>query len=248
MATPRSTTSSGSSASAASTRRRRSTTTSCWPTSASTCWACRGRIEVLRGFSGWPHGDVATPHDHARGDDCVRAPVRSPAVSPRRRGGAHEHLWRVDRQRLAHRGGHDAPAVGRAAEGRRLARLAGLGRAALAQAGAPRRHAARALHDRGRDPLAQQARSRRAQDVHGDGEPARRGRADDARARDVRPPALRLMRAAAALAALLVLVPSTAAAAARAIVLTTLFGEYHLVFDDARITEAEVRDLVVLSS
>ena len=56
------------------------------------------------------------------------------------------------------------------------------------------------------------------------------------------------MRAAAALAALLVLVPSTAAAAAaRAIVLTTLFGEYHLVFDDARITEAEVRDLVVLS-
>src|SRR5439155_4223189 len=134
-----------------------------------------------------------------------------------------------------------------AAERRRLARLAGLGRAALAQAGAPGRHAARALHDRGGDPLAQQARSRRAQDVHGDGEPARRGRADDARARDVRPPAPRLMRAAAALAALLVLVPSTAAAAARAIVLTTLFGEYHLVFDDARITEAEVRDLVVLS-
>jgi len=55
------------------------------------------------------------------------------------------------------------------------------------------------------------------------------------------------MRAAVLAALLLLLAPSAGDAAARTLVLPTLYGEYHLAFDDRRIAETELRALVVLS-
>jgi hypothetical protein len=54
------------------------------------------------------------------------------------------------------------------------------------------------------------------------------------------------MRAAILLLALL-LMPAAAGAGPRTLVFPTLYGEYQLAFDDARIAEADVRTLVVLS-
>jgi hypothetical protein len=51
----------------------------------------------------------------------------------------------------------------------------------------------------------------------------------------------------AALAALLLLLAPSAVAASRTLVFTTLHGEYQLTFDDARLREADLRALVVLS-
>jgi hypothetical protein len=48
-------------------------------------------------------------------------------------------------------------------------------------------------------------------------------------------------------ALLLVLAPAAAGAAPRTLVFTTLYGEYHLAFDDTRIGESDLRALAVLS-
>ena len=55
------------------------------------------------------------------------------------------------------------------------------------------------------------------------------------------------MRAVALGALLLLLLSPAATAAGRTLVFTTLYGEYRLTFDDARMTEPELRALVVLS-
>ena len=56
------------------------------------------------------------------------------------------------------------------------------------------------------------------------------------------------MRARGALAALALLaLPAAAAAAPRTLVFPTLFGEYHLAFDDTRASEGELNELIVLS-
>lgn len=55
------------------------------------------------------------------------------------------------------------------------------------------------------------------------------------------------MRAGALGALLLCLVPAAAGAADRTLPFTTLYGEYQLAFDDARMAEADLRTLVVLS-
>jgi hypothetical protein len=55
------------------------------------------------------------------------------------------------------------------------------------------------------------------------------------------------MRAAWALAALLVALPLSARADTQRLVFPTLLGEYHLVFDNRRVSEADLRPLVVLS-
>jgi hypothetical protein len=52
---------------------------------------------------------------------------------------------------------------------------------------------------------------------------------------------------AAALVVLLLALPGAAGAAPRTLVVPTLFGEYHLTYDDARIGENEVRAIVPLS-
>jgi hypothetical protein len=56
-----------------------------------------------------------------------------------------------------------------------------------------------------------------------------------------------MTRAAVLLLLGLLLLPATAGAAPRTLVFPTLYGEYQLAFDDARISEADVRALVVLS-
>ena len=55
------------------------------------------------------------------------------------------------------------------------------------------------------------------------------------------------MRAALALLALALALPATAAAEPQRLVFPTLLGEYHLLFDDRRASESDVRALVVLS-
>jgi len=55
------------------------------------------------------------------------------------------------------------------------------------------------------------------------------------------------VRAALALLALALALPAAAAAEPRRLVFPTLLGEYHLLFDDRRASESDVRALVVLS-
>ena len=82
-ASPRSTTSSASSARPASTRSRRSPTTSSWPTSASTCWACRGATDTHERLRSPATGDrPARPH---RRPTSAAATARSCASSRGRR-------------------------------------------------------------------------------------------------------------------------------------------------------------------
>src|SRR5262249_12593666 len=133
---------------------------------------------------------------------------------------------------------------------RRLPRLAGRGRDPLAQAGAAGRHAAGAVHGGGSDSLAQQARSGHRPLRLRDAEPARRGRDDraghwhvPAAAGDVRTLARRFALAVGLMLAL----PLSASAAHQTMVLPTLLGEYHLTYDNRKVSEADLKPLVILS-
>jgi hypothetical protein len=55
------------------------------------------------------------------------------------------------------------------------------------------------------------------------------------------------MRTAAALLAVMLMLPLAAAAETQQLVFPTLLGEYHLIFDDQRATESDVRALMILS-